>query len=283
MVPLFGAAYAAPNKGTTILYWFRSPKTQLNPPVNGKIQGLFKAFESAFQVLFKTHLIFKDFSRQSCIFKYFSSLCEPCKHMFKPSSNYFLLTVPMWCFFCGSFLLFTFHVCLYYAVLSIPCSFVITCCERADLLALVCVMFSHVFVTFPYGVSGLVWYSIVYIPDLCLLYFELAWYTFHTVQFDMQHEQWPLWKKWVWVGCECIHGFYLQTILLLILQNWQFLKTVEFWNLATLQDVRVWASSYFLLSSWTTFQFDTHDDFLNSPKLFTQGLALFTKSFVFSK
>ena len=45
MVPLFGAAYAEPNKGTTILYRFRSPKTLLNPPVNGKIQGLFKAFE----------------------------------------------------------------------------------------------------------------------------------------------------------------------------------------------------------------------------------------------
>ena len=26
-------------------YRFRSPKTVLNPPVNGKIQGLFKAFE----------------------------------------------------------------------------------------------------------------------------------------------------------------------------------------------------------------------------------------------
>ena len=24
IVPLFGAAFAAPNKGTTILYWFRS-------------------------------------------------------------------------------------------------------------------------------------------------------------------------------------------------------------------------------------------------------------------
>ena len=45
MLPLFGAAYAAPNKGTTILYWFRSPKTVLNPPVNGKIQGPFKAYE----------------------------------------------------------------------------------------------------------------------------------------------------------------------------------------------------------------------------------------------
>ena len=33
---------------------------------------------SVIPVLFKANLIFKDFSRQSCIFKYFSSLCEPC-------------------------------------------------------------------------------------------------------------------------------------------------------------------------------------------------------------
>ena len=42
---------AAPNKGTTILYWFRPPKTVLNPPVNGKIQGIFKWPLSVFQVL----------------------------------------------------------------------------------------------------------------------------------------------------------------------------------------------------------------------------------------
>ena len=65
VVPLFGAAYAAPNKGITILYWFRSPKTVFNPSVNGKIQVLFKAFEGfsstsqgkfIFQGLFKTVL-----------------------------------------------------------------------------------------------------------------------------------------------------------------------------------------------------------------------------------
>ena len=33
---------------------------------------------NVFQVLFMANFIFKDFSRQSCIFKYFSSLCEPC-------------------------------------------------------------------------------------------------------------------------------------------------------------------------------------------------------------
>ena len=52
----------------------------------------------------------------------------------------FLLTVPRRCFYCGSFLLFTFHVSLYYAILSVPCSLVISCWERADLLFVLCVM-----------------------------------------------------------------------------------------------------------------------------------------------
>ena len=37
-VPLFGAAYAAPNKGTTFLYQFRSPLTVLNPTENSKFK-----------------------------------------------------------------------------------------------------------------------------------------------------------------------------------------------------------------------------------------------------
>ena len=36
--------------------------------------------------------------------------------------------------------------------LSAPCSLVITCWERAYLLALFCVMLSCVFVAFPYGI-----------------------------------------------------------------------------------------------------------------------------------
>ena len=71
-------------------------------------------------------------------------------------------------FFCGSLLLFMFQVCLYYAVLFVPCSLVATCWERADILALLFVMFPCVFVDFPYGVPGQVWYLIVSIPDLCL-------------------------------------------------------------------------------------------------------------------
>ena len=55
-----------------------------------------------------------------------------------------------------------------HAVLSAPCSLVVTCWERADLLALLCVMFSC-FLTFPYGVLGHVWYLTLSIPDHCLL------------------------------------------------------------------------------------------------------------------
>ena len=37
----------------------------------------------------------------------------------------YLLTVPRRCFLCGSFLLFMFHVCLYFIALSVPCGLVI--------------------------------------------------------------------------------------------------------------------------------------------------------------
>ena len=63
IVPIFGAAYAAPNKGTTILYWFRSLSTVLSPTQNSRIQGLFKAFEW-FSSTFQGRFIFKDFSRK---------------------------------------------------------------------------------------------------------------------------------------------------------------------------------------------------------------------------
>ena len=45
VVPLFGVAFAAPNKGTTILYRFRSLSTVLRSTENRRVQGLFKAFE----------------------------------------------------------------------------------------------------------------------------------------------------------------------------------------------------------------------------------------------
>ena len=44
----------------------------------------------------------------------------------------------------------------------------LTSLERANLLALLYVVFSCVFVTFPIGVPGRVWYLFVAIPDLSL-------------------------------------------------------------------------------------------------------------------
>ena len=49
------------------------------------------------------------------------------------------------------------------------CSLLVTCWERAAFLSLLYVMFSCVFVTFPYGILGQVRYLIVLIPDLRLL------------------------------------------------------------------------------------------------------------------
>ena len=60
-----------------------------------------------------------------------------------------------------SFCYLNFNIYLRYAVLSVPCSLVITCWVKTDLLALLCVGCSSVFVTFPYGVPGQVWYLIV--------------------------------------------------------------------------------------------------------------------------
>ena len=77
-------------------------------------------------------------------------------------------------FICASFL-FVFvlkKVCQ--IVLSVSFSLVVTCWERAGLMVLLSVTFCYVFVTFPIGVLGQVWYLIVYIPDHCRLpYFGL--------------------------------------------------------------------------------------------------------------
>ena len=81
MVPLFGAAYAAPNKDTTILYCFRSPMTVLNTPVNGKIQGLFKIFEcfsSIFQGKFNFQGLFKTVLYIQVLFKPAQTLYGVC-------------------------------------------------------------------------------------------------------------------------------------------------------------------------------------------------------------
>ena len=60
-------------------------------------------------------------------------------NMFKPSSN-FLTDRSKAVLLFGSFLLFVVRVFLYLTVLSVPRSLVITCWERAHVLALLCVM-----------------------------------------------------------------------------------------------------------------------------------------------
>ena len=49
----------------------------------------------------------------------------------------------------------------------------VICLERADPLGVWYMMFTCIFVNFPYGVQGHVLYLIVSIPDLCLLPFFL--------------------------------------------------------------------------------------------------------------
>ena len=64
--------------------------------------------------------------------------------------------------------------CVCHAFLSVHCSFVVTCWDKAYLLSLLYVMFYCVFVTFPCGVLGQVWFLIVSISDPCLhTYFEI--------------------------------------------------------------------------------------------------------------
>ena len=66
-------------------------------------------------------------------------------------------------------ILFALNVSVCHTIMSVHCSLVVTCRERACLLAFLYVMFSCVFVTFQCGAHGQVWYLIVSIPHLCLL------------------------------------------------------------------------------------------------------------------
>ena len=68
------------------------------------------------------------------------------------------------------FLLFMFCVC--HTFLSVLCRLVVTSWERGGLLALLCAMFSCVFVTFPCGVLGKVWYLIASFCSLPFSYFS---------------------------------------------------------------------------------------------------------------
>ena len=59
-----------------------------------------------------------------------------------------------------------FVSCVSHALASVNCCLVVTCWERADLLALVGDVYC-IFVTFPCCIMSQVWYLSVSFPDLC--------------------------------------------------------------------------------------------------------------------
>ena len=76
MAPLFGGAYAAPNKGTTILSSFRPLKTLLNPHANGKFKDLSRPL-SVFQGKFYFQGLFKTVLYIQVLFKPVRTLANP--------------------------------------------------------------------------------------------------------------------------------------------------------------------------------------------------------------
>ena len=82
-----------------------------------------------------------------------------------------------------------FMSCVCHAFTSVHCCLVVTCWERADVLALVG-DFILCFVTFPCGILGQVWYLIVSIPDLChLSYFS---YKITVLTILREYHTWPI-------------------------------------------------------------------------------------------
>ena len=61
---------------------------------------------------------------------------------------------------------------MFFVSCVVHCCLVVTCWERADLLALVGDVYC-IFVTFPCGILGQVWYLIVSFPDFCRLSYLL--------------------------------------------------------------------------------------------------------------
>ena len=102
-------------------------------------------------------------TQRECRIVYFGQKCDNSLFRFYFLLGLILLLSIFFFFVIYSVFVFAMLSCLYLA-----CSLVVTCWERADVLALpyMYVMFSCVFVTFPYGVLGQVWYLIVSIPDI---------------------------------------------------------------------------------------------------------------------
>ena len=72
---------------------------------------------------------------------------------------------------------------VWHVFVSVRCSPLATCCEKADLLVRLYVKFSCVLVSLPCGVMGQVWYLILSILDLCLFTYFVH-YTFLKLQYS---------------------------------------------------------------------------------------------------
>ena len=71
-----------------------------------------------------------------------------------------------------------FVSCVSHAFASVHCCLMATCWERADILAFVGDAYC-IFVTFPCGILGQVWYLIVSFPELCCLSYFGQVHKFH--------------------------------------------------------------------------------------------------------
>ena len=66
-----------------------------------------------------------------------------------------------------------FMSCVFHAFVSVHCCLMVTCWVGLNSWLLFVMFNCVVFVTFPCGILGQVWYLIVLIPDLCRLsYFD---------------------------------------------------------------------------------------------------------------
>ena len=81
-----------------------------------------------------------------------------------------------------------FMPCVCHAFASVNCCLVVTCWERADLLALVCDVWVCL-VTFPCGILGQVWNLIVSIPDLCSLSYFVVCMQQNLSEYDQEIPQ----------------------------------------------------------------------------------------------
>ena len=78
-----------------------------------------------------------------------------------------------------------FVSCVLHAFASVHCCQVVTCWERADLLALVGDVYC-IYVTFPCGIQGHMWYSIVSFPIFAVfLTFIMVHFHMHVDRISM--------------------------------------------------------------------------------------------------